>query len=149
MGEKPLVSDAMKKAIGVPSKPATYEVEKGHIKRFAEAIGDGNHIWHDEISARETPLGGVVAPPTFLRMCIPTDLDKLDLPFDRGLDGGSEWTYFVPVRPGDLITVTQKITGFSEKNGRLGQMLIENREMFYENQLGELVATQKVVSISY
>ena len=149
MADTPVITEAMKKAIDVSSEPASFEVEKGHIKRFAEAIGDDNPIWQNETHARTTPVGGVVAPPTFLRMCVPNELPELELPFSRGLDGGSEWEYFVSVRPGDSVTVTQRITDFTEKHGRLGTMLIETREMSYKNQLGELVATQKTVNISY
>ena len=140
MTDKPLISDAMKNAIAVSSAPAHYDVEKGHVKRFAEAIGDPSSRWSGEDMA---------APPTFLRMCIPNELEELEMPFSRGLDGGSEWEYFVPVRPGDTITVTQQIIDFSEKHGRLGAMLIETRQNSFVNQRGELVATEKTVNISY
>ena len=140
MTDKPLISEAMKNAVGAPSTPAHYDVEKGHLKRFVEAIGDSNPRWSVE---------DMVAPPTFLRMCIPNELEELEMPFSRGLDGGSEWEYFVPVRPGDTITVTQQIIDFSEKHGRLGAMLIETRQNSFVNQRGELVATEKTVNISY
>ena len=140
MTDKPLISEAMKNAVGAPSTPAHYDVEKGHVKQFAEAIGDPSPRWSGEEMA---------APPTFLRMCIPNELEELEMPFSRGLDGGSEWEYFVPVRPGDTITVTQQIIDFSEKHGRLGAMLIETRQNSFVNQRGELVATEKTVNISY
>ena len=130
----------MKNAVGVSSAPAHYDVEKGHVKQFAEAIGDPSPQWSGEDMA---------APPTFLRMCIPNELEELEMPFSRGLDGGSEWEYFIPVRPGDTITVTQQIIDFSEKHGRLGAMLIETRQNSFVNQRGELVATEKTVNISY
>ena len=69
-------------------------------------------------------------------MCIPNDLEELEMPFSRGLDGGSEWEYFLPVRPGDTITVTQAIIDFTEKHGRLGTMLIETRQNSFVNQRG-------------
>ena len=140
MTDKPLISKAMKNAVGVSSAPAHYDVEKGHVKQFAEAIGDPSPRWSSEEMA---------APPTFLRMCIPNELEELEMPFSRGLDGGSEWEYSVPVRPGDTITVTQQIIDFSEKHGRLGAMLIETRQNSFVNQRGELVATEKTVNISY
>lgn len=140
MTEKSVISDAMKNAIGVSSVPAVYDVEKGHLKRFVEAIGDSSSRWGGDNG---------VAPPTFLRMCIPNDLEELEMPFSRGLDGGSEWDYFLPVRAGDTITVTQAIIDFTEKHGRLGVMLIETRQNSFVNQRGELVATEKTVGISY
>ena len=140
MTDKTVISEAMKNAIGVSSAPASYDVEKGHVKRFTEAIGDPSPRWSGN--------DGVI-PPTFLRMCIPNDLEELEMPFSRGLDGGSEWEYFLPVRPGDTITVTQAIIDFSEKHGRLGTMLIETRQNSFVNQRGETVATEKTVGISY
>ena len=35
----------MSKDLGKSTTPVTYDVEKGHVKRFAEAIGDDNHLW--------------------------------------------------------------------------------------------------------
>ena len=149
MAEQSLITDKMKKAVGVSSEPAIYDIEQGLIKQFAQAIGDPNPQWQDEVKARKTLKGSIVAPPTFLRTCNPKELEELEFPVTRGLDGGSEWEYFVPIRPGDCITVTQKIDSFTEKHGRLGAMLIEAREVSYLNQLGELVATQKIIGIYY
>ena len=141
MTDKPLISEAMKNAVGVSSAPAHYDVEKGHVETVRwRPLGTRNPRWIGQ---------DMVTPPTFLRMCIPNELEELEMPFSRGLDGGSEWEYSVPVRPGDTITVTQQIIDFSEKHGRLGAMLIETRQNSFVNQRGELVATEKTVNISY
>lgn len=149
VAEKSLITDEMKKAIGVRSQPVTYEIERGLIRQFAEAIEDANPLWRDEAQARKTPFGGVVALPTFLRSCIARELEEVKYPVERGLDAGSEWEYFLPVRPGDTITVEQRITDFTEKKGRLGPMLFETIETAYVNQFGELVATQTSRGIYY
>ena len=39
------IYERMIKDLGKATSPVTYDVEKGHIKRFAEAIGDDNHLW--------------------------------------------------------------------------------------------------------
>ena len=44
------------------------EVERGHIKAFAEAIEDPNPLWNDENVARQKLSTGMMAPPTFLRL---------------------------------------------------------------------------------
>ena len=101
------------------------EVEKGAIVKFAEAIGDDNPLWTDEIIARKSKYGGLIAPPTFLRS-IRIDRPELpfDLPFTRLLDGGSDWEYFQPVRVGDHITAKNEITDLQERAGRMGLMII-------------------------
>ena len=145
-----LTEEMRQKAIGLESQPATLDVEKGGIKRFAEAVGDPNTLWSDEAQARKGRYGGIVAPPTFLRS---VRLERLQLPFDvpfqRLLDGGSEWEYFEPVRAGDRITAVSRIVDISERSGRLGAMLFTVVETAYTNQLSELVATQRNTGIRY
>ncbi|MFL5298879.1 MAG: MaoC family dehydratase N-terminal domain-containing protein, partial [Anaeromyxobacteraceae bacterium] len=54
-----------KSLIGRESEPAVHEVERGAIRRFAEAIGDPNPIYVEEEAARQAGHSTVVAPPTF------------------------------------------------------------------------------------
>ena len=148
--ENSIIPESLRNAIGVESDPITYEIEKGHIARFAEAIGDENPLYRDEIKARNSKYGGIIAPPTFYRALRPGSLpETAESPFTRNLDAGSDWEYFEPIRPGDRITVTIKLADVVEREGRLGKMIIITRETRYENQLGQIVATQKTNGISY
>ena len=61
------VTDEVRKQIGIQSEARIVDVERGAIRRFAEAIGDPNPLFNDETSARKTCFGGMVAPPTFCR----------------------------------------------------------------------------------
>ncbi len=143
---------ALSKAVGVESPAAAYDIEMGHIKRFAEAIGDSNPLFTNDVQARRTSFGGIVAPPTFLRTCgsQPPPLDNYAaVPYKRILDGGSDWDYFDPVRPGDRITVTSRYSNFAERPGRLGPMLFVSSETTYKNQFGQVVAVQKSTRIMY
>ena len=65
------------------------------------------------------------------------------------LDGGSDWQYFEPVRPGDRITAVATITDMTERAGRLGAMVISTVVYTYRNQFNELVATQTSTTIRY
>jgi acyl dehydratase len=150
MTQESAITPEMRAAIGVESEPRTSEVEKGAIIKFALAIGDTNPIYNDEAAARQSRYSGMVAPPTFLRSMSSGPL-KVDVrnPYSANLDGGSEWEYFEPVRPGDRITVTTKIANIYERAGRLGNMLFMVRETNYVNQFGNTVATQRTTGISY
>ncbi|MBI4233040.1 MAG: MaoC family dehydratase N-terminal domain-containing protein [Chloroflexi bacterium] len=142
--------EALKKRVGVESEPVTYEVERGHVRRFAEAVGDSSPVFNDEPAARKTRLGGMVAPPTFLRACSPGPFKvPVEGPLNRRLDGGSEWEYTEPIRPGDRVTVVQRLADVTERAGRMGPMLLTVREIRYTNQFGRLVATQRTTGISY
>ncbi len=148
--ENTIIPESLLEAIGVESDPITYEIEKGHIARFAESIGDENPLFSDEIKARNSRYGGIIAPPTFYRALRPGSLpESAESPFTRNLDAGSDWEFFEPIRPGDRITVTIKLADVVEREGRLGKMIIITRETRYENQLGQIVATQKTNGISY
>ena len=137
-------------AIGLESDPKTIEVEKGAIIKFAEAIGDENPVYNDEEAARASRHGGLIAPPTFLRSAVSARPElPFEVPFERLLDGGSDWEYFEPVRPGDRITAVSRIEDINERNGRIGLMLISTIIITYTNQFGQVVATQTNTSIRY
>ena len=150
MAEDSVITQEMRDVIGVESDPITSEVEQGAIIKFARAIGDTNPIYNDDEAARDSRYGGIVAPPTFLRsMRSPGLRTSYTSPFSANLDGGSEWTYFEAVRPGDRISVTTKIGDFNERTGRLGKMLFTIRQTTYTNQFGKVVAIQRGTGISY
>ena len=145
-----LTEEMRQQAIGMESVPATMEVEKGAIRRFAEAIGDASPLWNDEVAARKTRYGGLTAPPTFLRSMRGVQVNlPFELSFSRRLDGGSDWEYFQPVRPGDSITAVARIADLTERSGRLGTMVFMNTVTTYRNQFDEVVATQTNTLIAY
>ena len=150
MAQESVITPEMREAVGVDSEPATHEIEKGAIVRFAQAIGDDNPLFTDEEAARGTRYGGLIAPPTFLRSLerSPPTL-PFPSPYPDVLDGGSEWEYFEPVRPGDRITVTARVVDLTEKTGSLGNMLFVRMESRYANQAAEPVALQHGTYIYY
>ncbi len=145
-----IVTEEIRKLIGTESEPRTVEVERGAIRRFAEAIGDANPLFNDEKSARGTRFGGMIAPPTFCRS-LGGGLFNVDLklPTFRGLDGGSDWEYFEPIRAGDRITVVSKLADIREAEGRLGPMVFIVTETRYTNQFGQLCVVQRSTGIRY
>ena len=124
------VIDRIKTRIGVDGPPVTAKVEAGHVKRFAEAIGDPNPRWTKE------------APPTFLVALAPASLHLDDAEeFGKGwLNGGNRFEYFAPVMIGDEITARGHVADVYDKKGASGEMLFIVFETNYTNQRGELVA---------
>ena len=43
-----------------------FPIEAGHVLMFARSIGDPNPVYADEEQAKESEVGGLVAPPTFV-----------------------------------------------------------------------------------
>ena len=150
MAESILSDEIRERALALEVSPTHLTIERGHVQRFAEAIGDGNPLWNDEREARRTPWGGMLAPPTFLRALAIERVDShLNLPLNRVLDGGSEWEYFEPIRVGDTITATPRIVDMRERKGRLGSMVFLSTLVTYTNQYGDKVASQRVNMIRY
>jgi len=124
------VIERLKTRIGVEGPAVTATVEAGHVRRFAEAIGDDNPRWKTE------------APPTFLVALAGASM-HLDDAEDYGkgwLNGGNRFEYFAPVMIGDQITARGHIADVFDKSGASGEMLFIVFETEYTNQRGELVA---------
>lgn len=144
------ITDEIKQLIGIESKPLTRDVDRGLIRLFAQAIGDPNPLFNDEHNARKTRFGGMIAPPTFCRSLVKGHLLRLEIPSlpKRLLDGGSDWKYYVPIRPGDRITVVTTLVELHEAEGRTGTMVFTVVENRYTNQFDELCATQRLTFIN-
>jgi acyl dehydratase len=145
------ISDEQKKFIGIESEPITHEVERGAIRLFAQAIGDPNPLFNDEKVARKTRFGGMIAPPTYVRLLMPREMPRVDIPNmpKRLLDGGSEWEFYEPIRPGDRITVIARLADLRETEGRMGTMVVRVTEVRYINQFDELCTIQRMSLINY
>jgi acyl dehydratase len=126
-----------KSAIGKTTATYEMEVEKGHIRRFAQAIGDDNPLYYDEEYAKKNRYGGIVAPPTF-----PTVFgfegervfQGLDINFARLLHGEQEYEYLKPIMAGDTISFSTKIIDVDQKQGKSGALDIIKTEMTGYNQ---------------
>lgn len=150
MPEPFTITDDMRSHIGLASTPVTYEVSKLDIGRFACAIGDDNLLFGDEPAARESAIGGLIAPPTILRSFLPGSTPKpFPEPFAHILDAGSKYRFYHPVRVDDSITVTRSLKDLFTKTGRLGEMLFKVQEITYTNQLGQVVASQETTTITF
>ncbi len=145
------ISDEQKRFIGVESEPITHDVERGAIRLFAQAIGDPNPLFNDEKQARKTRFGGMIAPPTYIRLLMPREMPRVDIPNmpKRLLDGGSEWEFYEPIRPGDRITVIARLADLRETEGRMGTMVVRVTEVRYINQFDELCTIQRMSLINY
>ena len=65
MAEGSLITEELKKLIGVPWEPQTFKVEGGAIQRYAEAIDDQNPLYNDVEYAKRSKYGRLICPPGF------------------------------------------------------------------------------------
>ena len=131
------VIDRLRSRIGAEGPPVTAVVEAGHVRRFAEAIGDSNPRWTRE------------APPTFLVALAPVSLHLAEAEeYGHGwLNGGNRFESIEPVKVGDRITATGKVVDVYEKTGSSGSLLFIIFETEYVNQHGRPVARLRGTAI--
>ena len=143
MSEMSSIAEEFVKLIGVEAEPEFWEVEKGHIRRFAQAIGDPNPLWQDEEYAGKTRYGEIIALPFFLIDAgLVKFVDRLvDMcPHKANINGGTEIEFYGPMRVGDTISTVAKLSEVKERTGKSGMMIFLTVEVTYSNQKGELVA---------
>jgi len=146
------LADKFRQKIGVESEPEVWEVEKGHIRRHAEAVGDPNPLWRDEKYAQETPYGGIVAPPFLLIDAgLVKFVDKLVnmAPDMANINGGTEIDFYAPIKPGDTVTTVAKLVDVKEKIGKSGCMIFLTVEVAYTNQAGSPVTRSRTTFIRH
>lgn len=125
--------------VGLSSAPVEFEVEKGSIRRFAEAIGDANPLYLDEAYARERGYASVIAPPTFpttFRVALPVEIDPSHI-----LHGEQEYSYTRPIVAGDVIRCVTTIRSVREREGSIGKMTILVAETVGIDRDGQTVFT--------
>ena len=158
MTQDSVITEEMKKAIGVESEPTIVQIEKEPIRRFAAAIGDNNPLYHDEEYAKKLGYRSIIAPPGFQpTYSFPIKVPpmraeagpRFRLPFTRNLNGGDEYEFFQPIQAGDVISITRRLGDIYERDGRMGKMLFTINETVFRNQKGEIVLIMRGTGISY
>jgi hypothetical protein len=128
---------------------------------FRRSIGD--------YSVPDTGLEAAAAPPTFARAVSQFDPDyhlrirpgvawfgsgktasgvEGKPPSSGGLHAEQHFEFARPIRPGDVLTVTERIGKTWEKESkRAGKLIFVERVTEYRDQNGELVCTARGVSV--
>lgn len=110
--------------IGRRSDPVVNEVERGAVRRFAEALGLTDEVHFDEKAAQAAGYRGLLAPMTFpitFRSSIELR-DALALGQRGLLHADQSFEYFRPICAGDSIQVIAVIADVSERSGATGPM---------------------------
>lgn len=133
--------ETMRQQIGKPGITYQIEVDKWLIRQVCNAVGDPNPLWQDEAYAKDHCYQGIVAPPWLLFAAIFARNEPETRPVINNLflDGGGEWEFYLPIRPGDTITVETKLIDLTGREGKSGPRYSETIETRWTNQRGELV----------
>ena len=146
MANGSLITDELRKLIGVTLETIVFKVEEGAIQRYAQAIGDPNPLYNDPDFASKTKYGRLLAPPGFTGWPVKAGLDMFKLVESlvkagapsRLLDGGVEFEFIEPIGAGDVLTSTTKIASITERETRLGKTLFNTLETTLVNPKGDV-----------
>ena len=151
MTEGSALMDELRGLIGAMTEPGINEVERGAIRRYAEAVGNPNPLYSDVEYARKSRYGEVICPPGFFGWPMKASTGAVEVMapvfsalFKAGLvrilDGGMSYEFFLPVRAGDTLTWYARFADVREREGKTGKMVFLTTEITYINQHGDLVA---------
>lgn len=120
--------------IGKESNKVRNTVERGAVKKFAEAIGDPHPLFIDKEVGDKSRYKQNIAPPTFPRVFDYGTITGLNLPSKGLIHGEQSYHYERPLLVGEEIVCYSKIANYYEKRGNNGSMafLVINR---YGNDL--------------
>lgn len=145
----PAIGEVDRAFVGSATSPFVCEIEKGAIRRFAEAIGDLNRLYLDEAFACAHGYRAVIAPPTFPVSLRPPE----DLPWMSGVDptrilaGEQTFIYTRPIVAGDVLCCRLHFVDVADKRGSLGAMEVLTHELRGLDTHDNLVFTHRRLSI--
>lgn len=130
-----LTIEELKANIGQPWLTLEYQIERGAIQKFTEAVGDENPRYQGNKAE---------APPAML---LTIGFERvisalLSLP-EAVLHGSTELECFEPVVAGDIITVSARVSALRER----APITFVNLELEQHNQKGVLVARCKQLAL--
>lgn len=133
--------------IGKTSNKVKNKVEMGMVKRFAESIGDPHPIYVDEETGEKSRYKTNIAPPTFPRVFDYGVVEGLILP-EKGLIHGEQvYHYERPLFVGEELYCYIEVKDYYEKKGSAGLMSFLVYERRGETEDGNLIFTEKTVTI--
>lgn len=133
--------------IGKQSEKVINEVERGAVKKFANAIGDSHPIYVDRAYGRKSRYKNNIAPPTFPRVFDYGSIEELKLPNAGLIHGEQEFEYKRPLVVGETLQCYSKVENYEEKqakSGNLGFLTVNN---IGEDGTGEKIFNAKTVTI--
>jgi N-terminal half of MaoC dehydratase len=156
-----LVTQEMLDCKGVwGDEEVSYPISDSDIRRWAIAAywpKTPPRLFWDADYAKATKFGGIVAPEDFnpFAWAVPTG-EESALPFKLPgliggmiLNGGTEDTFFIRMRPGDVISSKLRLASWEERELRSGVKLFSKYETEWHNQNGELVKRRVGTTIQF
>ena len=133
--------------VGSRSQPVRNLVERGAVRRFAEAIADPNPLYVDEKVAEQSRYGALLAPPTFPRTFDYGRIEDLELPSAGLIHGEFSISYERPLLVGEELLCRMELKDSYDRQGRRGLLGFLVFERTGESPDGERIFTTNDVVV--
>lgn len=133
--------------IGKRSNKVLNVVERGAVKKFAQAIGDAHPIYIDEEYGTQTRYKNNIAPPTFPMVFDYGEIEGLNIHQAGLIHGEQQFNYQRPLLIGEALTCFQEVENYYERSGSSGTMGFLAIKSSGEDHEGKTVFTSKIVII--
>ena len=129
-------------------QPVENVVERGAVRKFAEAIGDPNPLYVDEATAKRSRYGGLIAPPTFPRTFEYGEIKGMNWPESGMIHGEHRVSYASrPLLVGESVSCYTEFKDYYEKESRGGLLGFVVTERFGEGPGGQRRFTMRDVVV--
>jgi len=129
------------------SEPCVTEVERGAVRKFAEALGETARVHFDVAAAHQAGYRDLLAPPTFAITLPAAPVPGVELPASGNLHGEQDFDFSGAIYARDSVSVVRRLVGVKEREGRSGKLEIYTFENVGTNQVKEIVFTARQVII--
>ena len=127
--------------VGLRSEPVKNTVERGAVRRFAEAIADPSPLYLDDEAAARSRYGRIIAPPTFPRTFDYGNIEGLELPSAGLIHGEFNISYERPLLVAEELLCRMELKDSYDKQSRRGLLGFLVFERTGEDPQGERVFT--------
>ncbi|AQQ54076.1 MaoC family dehydratase N-terminal domain-containing protein [Planococcus lenghuensis] len=136
-----------KDSIGKRSEKVKNTIERGAVRKFAEAIGDPAPIFVDEAAGANSVYKRNIAPPTFPVTFDVGVIPDLRLPAKGLIHGEQIYQYVRPLFVGETVYCWMEVKDYYERSGKMGNMGFLIMTKYGENANGELLFTEERIVI--
>jgi acyl dehydratase len=128
----------------------SFTIDRDHVIRFCDAIGEQNPVFRDAAAAKEAGYDEQIAPPTFITALqiqtsgqVVTDQD-LGLNYSMVVHGEQEYEYTRPLQVGETLTATPRIADIYSRGSN--EFLITEADI--RDASGEVVCVARSTILS-
>lgn len=137
----------LEKSIGKRSNKTKNTIERGAVRKFAEAIGDLSPIYLDEQVGADSRYKNNIAPPTFPVTFNAGEIAGINLPSKGLIHGKQIYKYNRPLYIGEDVYCWMEVKNYYEKTGNFGKMGFLVIVKYGEDATGELLFTEERIVI--